>query len=71
MKKCSDGCMPCCDFCIHAEHEELFLENGTYAGRCGPIHCKLHPDEKHDTFCETCSYCNDFYCFRAKDDKSR
>lgn len=68
MIKCSEnGCTPCCDFCIHAEHEILEDEtepSGYVTG--GPIHCKLHPDEKHDMICESCGFCDDFHCFRVK-----
>ena len=65
MIKCSKECTPCCDFCIYAVHELLEDEDlgGTIYG--GPIHCELHPDEEHDKTCESCSYCEDFHCFRA------
>ena len=63
MIKCSDNCIPCCDFCIYAEHEELKLDNGTYVDKGSPTNCKLHPDKVHNILCELCGYCDDFHCF--------
>ena len=66
---CDKGCMPCCDFCVYAIHETFEDEElgGTIYG--GPIHCELHPDKEHDVICESCSYCNDFHCFRTENKK--
>ena len=60
---------PCCDFCIYAVHEEIEDEilGGTIYG--DPIHCELHPDEEHDKKCESCSYCDDFHCFKIGETK--
>jgi hypothetical protein len=65
MVKCDESCIPCCDFCKYAVHETFFDEElgGDIYG--GPIHCELHPDEKHDAICESCGFCDDFHCFRA------
>ena len=64
MVKCSDDCIPCCDFCIHAVHED-FEDNGKII-RGGPIGCKKHPDKEHANIALGCGYCNDFHCFNAK-----
>lgn len=63
MIKCSDDCMPCCDFCIHAIHDEFELNGGTIIG--GPIGCSLHEDERHQEIAENCGFCDDFHCFIA------
>lgn len=64
MLKCSDRCTPCCDFCIHAEHEIFEDEDlgGTIYGP--PIHCLKHPDKEHDKICLAFGFCDDFQCFR-------
>ena len=71
MIKCSEACTPCCDFCIYTVHEIFEDEElgGTIYG--GPIHCELHPDEKHDIICESGGFCDDFHCFRAEKTKER
>lgn len=61
MIKCGDDCTPCCDFCIHAIHEEFELNGQMTMG--GPIGCGLHKDEEHQDIAETCGYCDDFHCF--------
>ena len=69
MIKCNNSCTPCCDFCIHVIHE-VFTDDVTGEEITGsPIACKLHNDEEHNTLCESCSYCDDFHCFRAKEGK--
>ena len=62
MVKCCKGCVPCCDFCVYAEHEELWIDD-THIGRGEPTHCTLHPDG----LCESSFYCDDFHCFRVKE----
>lgn len=60
MKKCSDNCIPCCDYCIHCIHEW-----STYGGKevmGGPIGCKKHLDKEHQDKAFWCSYCDDFTC---------
>lgn len=64
MVKCSYDCIPCCDFCIYAVHEE-FEDNGKMI-RCGPVGCKKHPDKEHEDVAVGCGYCEDFHCFNAK-----
>ena len=59
MKKCGTDCIPCCDFCINAEHEVFEIGTG------GPIGCFLHLDAEHQKIAEGCGHCEDFYCFRA------
>jgi hypothetical protein len=63
MIKCNDDCIPCCDFCIHAIHEEFEHNGDTILG--GPIGCSLHEDTEHQDIAEACGYCEDFHCFLA------
>jgi hypothetical protein len=63
MKLCSENCMPCCDFCIHAVHETWVEEGRQVIG--GPIYCRLYRDQEHDDIVFDCSYCDDFECFMA------
>lgn len=58
-----NGCVPCCDFCIHARHEEWDDATGHHIG--GPEACLIHEDEHHQELADSCSYCDDFHCFRA------
>lgn len=62
---CSEDCkdFPCCDFCIWAEHEEWFGEDGYHIG--GPIGCNLHLDIDHQEIADSDSYCEDYWCFLA------
>lgn len=59
MIKCCYECIPCCDYCIHCEHE--VIEGMT----CGPIGCILHKDEEHQRKAEGGGYCEDFHCENA------
>lgn len=63
---CSEGCIPCCDFCIHVIHDRVIF-CGT-AVSIDPIGCSLHPDEEHQRIAEGCGYCEDYHCFRAKEE---
>ena len=63
---CSKTCMPCCDFCIHAIHEEWMEGDKKITG--GPIGCKEHKDEEHQKIAEDCGYCPDFHCFNANEE---
>lgn len=64
MIKCGDGCVPCCDFCIHASHD-MWVEDGmNIVG--GPNGCKLHADDEHQRIAKCCGECEDFHCFRAE-----
>ena len=60
MRKCREDCIPCCDFCIHAEHEKF--EDNIIGG---PIGCNLHKDQEHQDIAEGCGHCNDFHCFNV------
>ena len=66
MIKCNDDCMPCCDFCIHAIHEEFEYNGDTIIG--GPMGCSLYNDDKHRDIAESCGSCDDFHCFLAEDE---
>lgn len=61
---CNDCCEPCCDFCLHAIHEEFTIDGELVIG--GPIACNIHNDEEHNDIAESCGYCDDFHCFKAK-----
>ena len=65
MIKCSSKCVPCCDFCIHAIHEEIKVPDRIDPIMGGPTECKLHKDDEHKEIAEGCGYCDDFQCFRA------
>ena len=65
MKLCNPKCIPCCDFCKHAIHDEWDDEYGHHIG--GPEDCSLHKDAEHKTIAEGCGYCDDFCCFRVKE----
>lgn len=61
---CSDDCIPCCDFCIHAKHSEWDDERGHHTG--GPDKCLLYNDEVHNDIAIFCGYCDDYHCFMAE-----
>ena len=63
MKKCSEECSPCCDYCKYVVHEVIEFENDKVVG--GPIFCKLHLDEEHRRLAKRCSHCEDFWCMNA------
>lgn len=63
MRKCSEDCIPCCDYCKYVVHKEIKFENDKVVG--APIFCKLHLDEEHMRLVRGCSYCEDFWCIDA------
>ena len=63
MKKCSEECIPCCDYCKYVIHEVIGSENNKVFG--APIFCKLHLDREHTHLVRGCSYCADFWCMSA------
>lgn len=66
MKLCKHDCIPCCDFCIYATHEEFEYEGKIIKG--GPDGCILHKDEEHQQIAFGCGYCPDFHCFRVDEE---
>ena len=66
MRKCSEECIPCCDYCKHVVHEVIEVENGKVVG--GPIFCKLHLDTKHTQLARACGSCKDFWCMDSDKD---
>lgn len=64
MKKCSENCMPECDFCIHCEHEKIEYNDGFSNGE--PIYCNLHKINFEEESWPFLSPCEDFHCFLAK-----
>lgn len=64
MKKCSEECIPCCDYCKHVAHEVIKFESSKVI--CSPIFCKLHLDEEHRQLVRRCSCCEDFWCMNAE-----
>ena len=65
MKKCSEECIPCCDYCKYVVHEVAEFENDKIVG--APIFCKLHLDEEPTYLAKRCGYCDYFCCMN--DDK--
>lgn len=64
MTKCSIGCHPCCDFCIHVWWESWVDQHGhIHVG--SPAGCSIHIDKQHKDIAECNGYCNDFHCFNA------
>ena len=60
---CNKDCMPCCDFCIYAIHEEWLEDGKKIIG--GPEGCRLHIDEEHQKIAQGLGYCKDFHCFNV------
>lgn len=61
---CTDDCFPCCDFCIHVEHE--YINRGEIKIKSAPINCNLHNDIEHKEIADADGYCKDFICFNAR-----
>ena len=66
MRKCSEDCTPCCDYCKYVVHKEIKFENNKVLG--APIFCKLHSDKEHTKLARGCSYCDDFWCMDSDKD---
>lgn len=66
MIKCGDDCIECCDFCIHATHEEFESNGRIVTGE--PIGCGLHTDQEHQDIADNDGCCDDFHCFLAKEE---
>jgi len=62
MKKCSDDCEPCCDFCTYCIQCDEECEDYTITE---PMRCDRHPD----LFGTNGEYCDDFTCFRTTETK--
>lgn len=60
MLKCSDLCIPCCDYCIYVLREWYTLGGKAVTG--GPVGCNKHRDKKHQDIAFRCGYCDDFHC---------
>lgn len=65
MRKCSEECIPCCDYCKYVIHKGL-LENDEVLG--APIFCALHMDKEHTKLARGCGYCDDFWCMDSDKD---
>ena len=70
---CSECCLDlaCCDFCIHAGHEEWDEINPTTGEKAhiigGPNKCFYHQrDLKYQLIAENNGLCNDFHCENAQ-----
>jgi len=63
---CGDGCIKCCDFCIYAKHELLFIDDQITTG--GPIGCSLYADQRHQDIAKACGCCDDFHCLRTNNE---
>lgn len=66
MRKCSEECIPCCDYCKYVVHEKIEFENGKVIG--SPIFCALHLDKEHIKLARKSGYCKDFWCRNADKD---
>ena len=62
MTKCSDECIPCCDFCIYVNYDTC-IKDGKETKIGGPIGCSKHLDAEHQEIAEDCGWCEEFYCF--------
>lgn len=60
MKKCSEECIPCCDYCKFSTHFTMELD-GEFI-EAGVNGCALHLDKEHQDIAIGCGYCDDFYC---------
>jgi len=54
MIKCSNDCIPVCDFCIYYD-----FNGDEYGAYIGKGYCRLHKKN-----CEPEDYCEDFHCFK-------
>ena len=63
---CNENCIPCCDFCAHAIHDEWDDKEGKHHIG-GPIGCRLHTDQIHQDIAAGCGHCEDFHCSRAEE----
>lgn len=69
MTKCSDSCIPCCDFCAHVIHGILLIDGKEYSGQ--PIGCSLRENKEHQLVATSCGCCNDFYCILTGKEASK
>lgn len=56
MIKCDESCIPCCDYCIHAQYERQPIAGRIVTG------CAKHEDDKHKKMARNLGYCEDFCC---------
>ena len=66
---CNKICYPCCDFCIHAQHETIEVKDNNGIIRYlhgGPIGCTRYNDEEHDNLAFNCSFCDEFWCASSR-----
>jgi hypothetical protein len=64
MIKCSEDCLPCCDFCVYAIHD-TYIKDGKKVITGGPTGCYKHLDPEHQEIAEDDAYCEDFHCCLA------
>ena len=66
LKLCSEECVPCCDFCVHAIHGHFFRIKDKKAIHvlAAPIGCTRFNDEEHCNLAKSCSYCDEFDCLK-------
>ena len=65
MTLCGEDCIPCCDFCIYSIRDIWVDENGWESDQ-GQKGCAKYNDEAHQDIAFYNSFCEDFHCFRAK-----
>ena len=61
------NCIPCCDFCIFSIRDIQEVFNGLTID-CGPMGCKLHPEQNYQEMAQCCEFCEDFHCFNVKEE---
>ena len=66
---CSNNCIPCCDFCVYAIHDEIEYENEKFLGET--IGCKFHPEKEYQNEAIMCGYCDDYQCYEADRKKGK
>lgn len=62
---CGEGCIPHCDFCIYSIRDIWVDENGWESDQW-PKGCAKYNDEAHQDIAFDNGFCEDFHCFRAK-----
>ena len=59
MIRCSDDCIPCCDYCKYARYEWQEI--------CGKVVVGCQCSEERQRVAVNLGYCEDFHCLNAKE----
>lgn len=60
MKKCSEECIPCCDYCKWCVHDWAEVDGSRV--KIGVSGCDLHLAPKYQFIAIGLGYCKDFTC---------